>query len=297
MSLNVHRRQILQSIAALGAAAGLRGQAQSAQAQSRCRLRPGLVAYSFRKPLAAKTMSYEALIRYVSELGLDGLDTTVYWFPDTSDPFLATLRRTAYKNAVNLYSIAVRIRLAQPTPELQRAEFESFKKWVEVAEKLGSTHIRVFGGAIPKGATEAQAIAWAVEVLKRCADYSGSRGILIGVEDDGGLTTTAEPTVEIVRKTDSPWAGINLDTGNFPKDGYSQVAMCIPYATSVHFKERIANENGTKEKVDWDRLIGMFASAGYKGYLSLEYENADDAEAEVPKLAAELRRGVRMYSV
>ena len=31
-----------------------------------------------------------------------------------------------------------------------------------------------------------QAIAWAVELLKRCAEYSGSKGILIGVEDDGG---------------------------------------------------------------------------------------------------------------
>lgn len=241
-------------------------------------------------------MTYESLIRYVSDLGLDGLDTTVYWFPDTSDQFLAGLRRTAYKNAVNLYSIAVRIRLAQPTTELRDAEFESFKKWVDVAGKVGATHIRVFGGSIPKGATESQAIAWAVELLKRCADYSGARGILIGVEDDGGLTTTAEPTVEIVKQTDSPFAGINLDTGNFPKNGYSQVAMCIPYATSVHFKEKIANENGVKEKADWDRLIGMFASAGYKGYLSLEYETPQDAETRVPKLAAELRRGVRKYS-
>src|SRR4029077_12178846 len=162
----------------------------------------------------------------------------------------------------------------------------------DVAEKLGSTHIRVFGGSIPKGATEAQAIPWAVEVLKRCAEYSGSRGILIGVEDDGGLTTTAEPTIEIVKQTDSPWAGINLDTGNFPKNGYSQVAMCIPYATSVHFKEKIANESGTKDKADWDRLIGMFANAGYKGYLSLEYESEATAETEVPKLSAELRAGV-----
>jgi sugar phosphate isomerase/epimerase len=241
-------------------------------------------------------MTYEALIRYVSELGLDGLDTTVYWFPDTSDQYLATLRRTAYKNAVNLYSIAVRIRLAQPTPELQRAEFESLKKWVDVAERLGATHVRVFGGSIPKGATEAQAIGWAVEVLKRGAEYSGSKGILIGVEDDGGLTTTAEPTLEIVKQTDSPWAGMNLDTGNFPKNGYSQVAMCIPYASSVHFKTQIASENGTKEKADWDRLIGMFASAGYKGYLSLEYESEGDAEVEIPKLTAELRRGIRKYS-
>ena len=50
-------------------------------------------------------MSYEALIRYTSELGLDGLDTTVYWFPDKSDKYLASLRALAYRNAVNLYSI------------------------------------------------------------------------------------------------------------------------------------------------------------------------------------------------
>jgi L-ribulose-5-phosphate 3-epimerase len=290
---NLNRRQFVQGLSALGlyGAAPLPGQKRPDY-----RLRPGLVAYSFRKQLAAKTMSYETLIRLVSDLGLDGLDTTVYWFTDTSDQYLATLRRTAYKNAVNLYSIAVRIRLAQPTPELQLAEFESLKKWVDVAEKVGATHIRVFGGAIPKGATEAQAIGWAVEVLKRCAEYSGSKGIFIGVEDDGGLTTTAEPTVQIVKQTDSPWAGINLDTGNFPKNGYSQVALCIPYATSVHFKEKIAGEDGTKEKADWDRLIGMFATAGYKGYLSLEYESEGDAETEVPRLTAELRRGIRKYS-
>src|SRR5579862_2792121 len=121
----MNRRQLLQGIAALGAASQLHG-----QAQPKCRLHPGLVAYSYRKQLAAKTMTYEALIRMVSELGLDGLDTTVYWFPDTSDQYLATLRRTAYKNAVSLYSIAVRVRLAQPTPELQQAEFETLKQWV-----------------------------------------------------------------------------------------------------------------------------------------------------------------------
>jgi L-ribulose-5-phosphate 3-epimerase len=288
----MNRRQLLQGLATLGAATQLPG-----QAPAKCHLRPGLVAYSYRKQLAAKTMTYEVLIRQVSDLGLDGLDTTVYWFPDTSDQYLATLRRTAYKNAVNLYSIAVRVRLAQPTPELQMAEFESLKKWVDVAERLGATHVRVFGGAIPKGATEAQAIGWAVEVLKRGAEYSGSKGILIGVEDDGGLTTNAEPTLAIVKQTDSPWAGMNLDTGNFPKNGYAQVAMSIPYATSVHFKSEIADENGTKEKADWDRLIAMFAKAGYKGYLSLEYENEADAEARIPKLAADLRRGISKYSV
>jgi L-ribulose-5-phosphate 3-epimerase len=287
----MNRRALLQSVPALAAATQLSG-----QSESKCHLRAGLVAYSFRKEFESKKMTYEALIRSVSEWGLDGIDTTVYWFPDTSDQFLASLRRTAYKHGVSLYSIAVRSRLCQPTPELQSAEVANVKKWVDVAVKVGATHVRVFGGSIPKGSTETQAIAWAVEVLKRSAEYAGSQGVLLGVEDDGGLTTTAEPTVEIVKQTDSPYVGINLDTGNFPRNGYSQVALCLPYALNVHFKVNIGSAEGTKEKADWDRLVGMFAKAGYKGYISLEYEEKESAETAVPRLAAELRSAVRKYS-
>jgi L-ribulose-5-phosphate 3-epimerase len=288
----MNRRDVFRIVPVLAAATRLRGQSAST-----CHLRAGLVAYSYRKELEAKTMTYESLIRRVSEFGLDGLDTTVYWFPDTSPEFLASLRRTAYKNGVSLYSIAVRARLCQPTPELQRAEVENVRNWVNVAEKIGATHVRVFGGSVPKGANEKDAIAWAVEVLKRSAEYAGSKGILLGVEDDGGLTATAAPTVQIVKQTDSPWAGINLDTGNFPKNGYDEVAMCIPYAVNVHFKSHIANQDGKKEKADWDRLIAMFAKAGYRGYLSLEYEDPETAETAIPGLAADLRRGVQKYSV
>src|SRR5207247_5766947 len=178
------------------------------------------------------------------------------WFPDTSDQFLASLRRTAYKHGVSLYSVAVRARLCQPTPELQSAEVENVKKWVDVAQKVGATHVRVFGGSIPKGASETQAIAWAVEVLKRSAEYAGSKGVLLGVEDDGGLTTTAEPTVTIVKQTDSPYEGINLDTGNFPKNGYSQVDLCLPYASNVHFKVSVGGADGTEEQSEWGSLTG-----------------------------------------
>ena len=288
----MNRREILRTLPALAAASQL-----PAQSEPKGHLRAGLVAYSFRTQLEAKTLTYEALIRYVSELGLDGLDTTVYWFPDTSDHFLATLRRTAYKNGVSLYSIATRVRLCQPTAELRGAEVETAKTWIDAAVKIGATHMRVFGGKVPAGASEAQAIGWAVEVLKRSAEYAGKRGIILGVEDDGGLTTTAEPTVEIVKQADSPWVGINLDTGNFPRNSYAQVEMCLPYAVAVHLKRNVKNAAGAVEPADWDRLAGMFVKAGYKGYLSLEYEEKDSADTAVPPLAAELRRVVRKRSV
>jgi L-ribulose-5-phosphate 3-epimerase len=172
----IDRRQLLCTAAAFPAVAQLRAASTAPQFH----LRAGLVAYSYRKELAAKSMSYEDLIRMLADWGIGGLDCTVYWFPDTSDEYLASLRKAAFKSGVQIYNAGVRVSLCQPTPELQLAQYENTKKWVDVADRLGASHVRVFGGQIPKGATESQAIAWAVEVLKRGAEYAGSRGITPG---------------------------------------------------------------------------------------------------------------------
>jgi sugar phosphate isomerase/epimerase len=284
----MNRRKAVETIAVLGGvgATGFGISKANAQTPSPApysgRLRPGLVAYTYRNELQTKKLSYEDVIRMAADMGLEGLDTTVYWFPDTSAQYLASLRRAAYKNGVSLYSVAVRVRLCQPTTELQAAEVANAKKWVDVAERLGATHVRVFGGAIPKDASQEQAITWA------------SKGIILGVEDDGGLTTNAGPTIEIVKRADSPWAGMNLDCGNFPKDGYAQVAMAIPYAVSTHIKAEISTADGKKEKTDFNRLFGMLARGGYRGFVSLEYEE-NDAMTAVPGIAAELKRAAASY--
>jgi sugar phosphate isomerase/epimerase len=110
---------------------------------------------------------YADLIRMAADLGADGVDLTAYWLADTSDQTLFPLKKLAYKSAVSIYTIGIGARLAQPTPELQAAEVETVRKWIDVAQRLGAGHVRVFGGAVPKGATEEQAAVWAVETLKR----------------------------------------------------------------------------------------------------------------------------------
>ncbi len=288
--MEINRRNAIRTIAAVPFAAQLH-----AEPEPRYRFRAGLVAYSYRKQLAAKSMNYDDLIHKIVDWGLDGLDCTVYWFPDTSNEFLASLRKTAFKNGVQIYNAGVRVQLSQPTPELQDAQVENIKKWVDVADRIGASHMRVFGGPIPKGASEEQAVAWAVEVLKRGAEYAGSKGITIGVEDDAGLTITAEPTIEIVKRTASPWVGINADSGNLRFDGYDKFEMLLPYATSVHLKTLISTKDGKKESADWNRLLAMVGKSGYKGYIGLEYEGSD-AETDVPRFAQDLRARVRKIS-
>lgn len=265
----------------------------SAQAASgkKFRFHPAICAYSFRNQLKAGSMTYADLIRMAADLGADGVDLTAYWLKDTSDQALFALKKLAYRSGIALYNVGIGASMAQPTPELQAREVETVRKWLDAAERLGASHMRVFGGNVPKGATEEQAVPWAVETLKRCAEAAGKKGITLGIEDDGGLTTNADRTVEIVKKVDSPWAGINLDIGNFPDDSYAQIQMCAPFATNVHFKSEL-RVNRQKQPADWPRVLNILGSAGYRGYLALEYELEDDPLNAVPRLVSKMREAI-----
>ena len=284
----MHRRDYLKTLAAATAALPR----VTIASESKGRFRPAICAYSFRNQLKDGSMTYADLIRMAADLGADGVDLTTYWLSDTSDQTLFPLKKLAYRSGIAIYTIGIGASMAQPTPELRATEVGNVRKWLDATERIGASHMRVFGGDVPKGANEEQAVAWAVETLKRCADEASKKGITLGVEDDGGITTNADRTVEIVKKTDSQWVGINLDVGNFPDDPYTQIEMCAPYATNVHFKSQV-RINHQHQPADWPRMLKILGNAGYRGYLALEYELTDDPLTAVPRLVSKMRDVIR----
>jgi sugar phosphate isomerase/epimerase len=285
----MHRRDCIKTMTAAAAALGL--PKARAASESKGHFRPAICAYSFRNQLKKGSMTYADLIRMAADLGADGIDMTAYWLHDTTGETLFPLKKLAYHSGISIYTIGTGVRLAQPTPERRAAEVETVRKWLDVAERLGAGHMRVFGGDVPKGGGEDQAVAWAVETLQRAAEEAGKHGITLGVEDDGGITTNADRTVEIVKKAGSEWAGINLDIGNFPDNAYAQIEMCAPYATNIHFKSQV-HINHQAQTADWPRVLQILGAAGYRGYLALEYELEADPLGEVPKLVAKMRETI-----
>lgn len=264
---------------------------------SHARLRTAICAYSFREELKAKTLSYEDLVQKAVEWNVDGLDLTVYWFPSTAPEFLLPLRRAAYRAGVEIYSISVRSELTRSSEEERRTEVRQLCDWVDVANSLGASHIRVFGGAVPKGTAEDVAAGWVTECLLRASDYSARKGVILGLENHGGITERADRILEIVRKVNSPWVGINLDTGNFHSNILPQIEKCLPLAVNVQVKAETRDESGKIAPQDWDKVIGMVAASGYKGYLALEYEAKEPALEAVPRLLSRLRKLTQQHSV
>lgn len=261
------------------------------------RLKTAICAYSFRLALAAGTLRYEDLVDMAVEHDVDGLDLTVYWFPKNDLPgFLTGLRHKAHVNGVEIPSIAIRSDLCRKSAADQERESAWLMHWVDVADRLGASFIRIFGGRVPDGATEPEAAGWVTEILNRTADYAASKGVILGLENHGGITMRAERILSILDEVNHPFVRMNLDTGNFNAQPYEQIQMCVPYAANSQFKAAIRFEDGRHEKSDWDRIVKMFADGGYRGYMALEYEEKEDPFVAVPRLLGELNGLREKYS-
>jgi sugar phosphate isomerase/epimerase len=257
------------------------------------RLLSGCCAYSYRKYLQHGPMTMEDFILNAVEQEIDGVDMTTYYFKSTEPSYLLGLRRLAFRNGVPFSGAAIGTNMCQPDPTKRAAELEKIKKWVDATELLGASHLRVFGGEIPKGATDEQGIQWVVESMKPACDYAAEKGITLGIESHGGITSKAANILEILRRVDSPYAGCNLDISNFPEDPYTQIEACLPYATHTHIRDFYGEP---RKPLDLEQVWKLFAQAGYKGFTSAEYEGEEDPKTGVPKLLARIKELNKKYS-
>ena len=260
------------------------------------RLLTGCCAYSYSKLLKTGKMTMEDVIRKAVELGIDGVDMTAYWFKSTDPVYLVSLRHLAFKNGVCFSGAATGASTVQAEPSKRAQVLEEIKKWIDVTESLGASHLRVFAGKLPTGATVQDGIKWTVETLKVACDYAGEKGVTLGMEDHEGITQSSDACLEIVHRVDSPFFGINLDITNFiataQADAYAQIEATVPFATHTHIRDYFANG----EAVDLDRVWQIFAKSNYKGFMSAEYEGEEDPSTGVPKLVEKIKTLCRKYS-
>ena len=303
MSKPVLRREFL--VAATAAAVTARasnpasslGPATASQPGKQARLFPGCCAYSYLKYFNTGFITMENFIHKAVELEAHSVDFTTYWLKSTDPEYLTSLRHLAFKNAIAFSGIAIRTEMCQAGGAIRAEEIRRIQQWVDASEVLGASHVRVFGGDLPGGVSEKQGIEWVVETMKPACDYAAKRGITLGIENHGGITARASAALEILRRVDSPYAGINLDISNFEgktdEEMYADVQACVPYATHAHIRDVFGS---SKRPIDLDRVWRLFADGGYKGYMSAEYEAEEDPMTGVPKLMEKIKTLCRKYS-
>lgn len=301
MSCHTTRRGFL-GRAALAAGAGLAaGFAPGAAMAIEPVERPGkakfkfsLAAYSYRDLLSGKEpkLTLADFIDDCAKMQLEGTELTSYYFPpDVTDEYLRELKLQAFRLGLDISGTAVGNDFCHPPGAERDKQIALVKTWVDKAEILGAPVIRIFSGNAKKGQTEAQAHQLAVEGMEECCAYAGKHGVVLALENHGGLTTTIEGLLSLVHDVKSPWFGVNLDTGNFrSSDPYADLAKLAPYAMNVQIKVSMHPAGGQKEPADFKRLAKILSDAGYRGYIVLEFEEPEDPRQACPRHIDELRQ-------
>lgn len=269
-------------------------------------LKVGLAAYSFRdhfefsrgkkNPKYAegeKAMDMPGFIEYCAKHGVDGAELTSYFFPPACDEsFYTNCRRIAHVNGVQISGTAVGNNFSHPKEDPGRTEqITHVKQWIDYAALMGAPHIRVFAGSHPKGVSPEAAEQNAIDALAETAVYAAEKGVFLGIENHDSITTAAR-LLRIVRGVDSPWVGVNLDSGNFiAEDVYAEIEASAPYAVNVQLKTEMKIA-GTKDKkpADLERVVKILKETGYAGYVVLEFEEETDPYEHVPPILENLQK-------
>jgi sugar phosphate isomerase/epimerase len=294
--MTLSRRQFFATSAAL-AAAGLRaplalGIDPIKRPSDKPDIKLSLAAYSMRQFLDLKkpTMTLFEFIDFASELPLDAVELTSYYWAETTDAYGEKLKAYAAKKKLAISGVPVGNNFCLKDDTKRKAEIQKVKDWTERAAKVGAQTVRIFAGNIEQGDTLEEAQKRVVAAMNECCEVAEKLGIYLALENHGGITDTPEHLLDLVKPVKSKALGVNVDTGNFhTADPYADIAKIAPYGVVSQIKSEVF-PNNKKEDADLGKVIKIFKDTNFHGYVALEYEAAEDPKKAVPRLIKELRK-------
>ena len=308
--MNVSRRTWLSSSAAAAATAvlapGTSGITQGAVLADPI-VRPGLpllklslAGYSFNslfvkrgtpEEIEKAEMSLEKFIDYCAAQNLGATELTGYYFPkDITSEYLLSLREQTHRLGLSISATAIGNDFCIAEGDARQLQLAECRAWIDYAAIMGAPAIRIFAGKVPKDDTEDAAIERCAAGINECLKYAATRGVFLALENHGGITETPAQMFKIIEKVDeSPWFGVNFDSGNFQTDDpYSDLIKIAPYAVNAQIKASVL-PGGKKQPADLDRIIKILKDAGYRGFVALEYEESESPFEAIPRILDRLR--------
>ncbi|MCS7460967.1 sugar phosphate isomerase/epimerase [Paenibacillus doosanensis] len=287
----------------------------------------GVNLYSFSHNLfawlqgtsAAPPADTLSLIRFCKEIGCDCVDVTGYFIPGyenlamPSRPdkdiygYAESIRSLCEELGVEISGTGVKNDFADPDAARRALDVKRIKYWIDVAAAMGAPVMRVFNGEIPQDmlSTDWDTVAREriVPALIECADYGAAKGVRIGMQNHGDITSTADQVIRILEWADHPNLGVVNDTGCYKTfgaatgdsyDWYDDIEAVLPYTYNFQIK-RLPGGLNTETLTDLDELFTRIRYSGYRGYLPLEtiWSGADPQHPS--KLAAPPYEQVRDF--
>jgi sugar phosphate isomerase/epimerase len=299
MQFSLHRRDVLKTLAAAGAASLLPGSRLFAADESAAKeplYKLSVAEWSFHKAIFAKELDHLDFAKTVKEkFDIDAVEYVNQFFKDKAkdEAYLGEMKKRAADLGVKSLLIMCdgEGNLGDPKDEARTKAVDNHRKWLDAAKFLGCHSIRV--NAASSGSYEEQ-LKLAADGLARLSDFAAPLGLNVIVENHGGLSSNGEWLASVMETVGKENCGTLPDFGNFHEyDRYKGVRETMPFAKAVSAKSHDFDENGNETKTDYLKMMKLVLEFDYHGYVGIEYEGSKLDEFAGVKATRDLLLKVR----
>lgn len=266
--------------------------------------------YSFHRRYVAEKWTPDRLAREVAALGVEGIDYHARLL-GAMDGTAGLIQAAVANHGLTLSGMSFSTNFNRANMEEWQAEVETTKKWVAFSAGLKAPVSRIFGGNLSgeeRKDPAARAAAWQrmIDGVAAVTTEAEKFGLVLALENHGGLPCTAREQVDAIRAIGSPCLRATIDFGNYMsggEEGHVATALVAPYCAYVHVKDFKKVPDATKPwgwetqacavgdgDVNLPACIEALNRSGYRGFVALEYEGPEDEATGVPRSVAKLKQ-------
>jgi sugar phosphate isomerase/epimerase len=296
------RRRFLGQCAVTAAATWLRpglaaaSSAPSLHFPSEPRQRIAVASYPFREFIAGSdhkpgnpTIDLKDFAAHVVEkFSVNNIEPWTGHFPSAGTKYdtkyLEQFREAVERARAAIVNIAVDGEHSPYSPDRsEREQAIAFSKlWVDAAVALGSPGIRT---NLPPAKNVKPDLDRTADSLLRVVEHASAKNVVINLENDNPVSEDPFFLVKLIEKVNSPWLRALPDFCNTlaARDAdyaYRGIDAMFGHAYGIsHVKSSETNSQGITVHVDMAKTFGFMKQHGYKGYCSMEWDDAGDPYA------------------
>jgi L-ribulose-5-phosphate 3-epimerase len=276
--------------------------------------------FSFNQLFQERKMDIAQYIEKCAEFGFSEIELNDGYLNKDKSISAKDIKKRAITLGLSIVAVAIESVFVRNNEQEIEKEKQNIIDWLEKAYFLGAPILRLNTGQMVntlktlknQNVTWDMIKDWTARTFQEVIPYAEKLGIMLAMENHYCVTRTSEDTIELVRKIDSPWFKINIDTGNFYEDihygddfnrnpeilerakpfedVYEGIEKMAPDMVYCHAKIYKLEGDGCNDLLlDYDRIFKIYNQHGYRGYISIENFSQEDPIIIIPRAANMLK--------
>lgn len=268
-------------------------------------MRISVSSYSFSQYIRAGKMTQLDCVAKAKEMGFDAIEfIDLDGAPDLElqKENAKKIRQEADRVGIEINAYTIGACLYKDTQEEMDAEVERLKGQVEVAAILGAKVMRhdVCYSLGKKGSSRSfdLMLPTIAANARKVTEYAETLGIKTCTENHGYIAQDSDRVERLFNAVNHDNYGLLVDIGNFicaDENPVLAVSRVAPYAIHVHAKDMLVRSEPTgsctaptrgcnyfcgtvvgEGDIPVKKCLSILKKAGYDGYVTIEYEGAED---------------------